>query len=165
MKKNWKRKEKKRKVNTCVYVHSILHHWACILISDGHFIENICWWKFVCEFSEIFFFFIFTSSHPLLKSEMSDLLLGALGHCPFCYYIHCWCDFTPCLIWVDHHSFLYVHCFTLILTIAFDSFPSLHPLILLLQWPIPSLLFSLHHFCTSHYHLSPHWYYIHIGHS
>ena len=28
---------------------------------------------------------------------MSDLLLGALGYCHFHYYIHCWCDFTPCV--------------------------------------------------------------------
>ena len=39
-----------------MYVHSILHHWACILISDGHFIEYNCWWKFICELSKIIFF-------------------------------------------------------------------------------------------------------------
>ena len=32
VKKNWK---KKRKISTCVYVHSIIHHWACILITDS----------------------------------------------------------------------------------------------------------------------------------
>ena len=146
----------------------ILHHWACILMFDGHFIEYVCWWEFICELFEIFFFFIFISSHLLLESKMSDLRIGALGYYPFHHYIHYWCDFTPCLIWVDHHSSLYVHCFAIILATAFDSFLSLHHLILVLQWPIPGLLPSLHHFYTSHYHfnllhLSLHQYYIHIG--
>ena len=78
------------------------------------------------------FFFVFTLSHLLLESEMSDLLLGALGYCPFHYYIHYWYDFTPRLIWVDHHSSSYIHCFTIILTIAFDSSSSFHPLVLVL---------------------------------
>ena len=135
------------------------------------------WWPFyrVCLLVKVhmwafwdFFFFIFTSSHLLLDSKMSDLLVGALGCYLFHHYIHYWCDFTPCLIWVDHHSSLYVHCFAIILATAFDSFLSLHHLILVLQWPIPGLLPSLHHFYTSHYHfnllhLSLHQYYIHIG--
>ena len=32
-----KKNEKKIKISTCVYVHSILHHWACILMFRGHF--------------------------------------------------------------------------------------------------------------------------------
>ena len=48
--------EKKRKISTCVYVHSILHHWACILILEGRVIEYVCWWELVCELFEIFFF-------------------------------------------------------------------------------------------------------------
>ena len=36
-------------------MHSILHHRACILISEGHFIEYVCCWEFVCELSEILF--------------------------------------------------------------------------------------------------------------
>ena len=56
----------------------------------------------------------------------------ALGHCLFHYYIHCWCDLTSCLIWVDHHFFfLHIHCFAIILIIAFDSSPLLHPLFFL----------------------------------
>ena len=39
-----------------MYVHSILHHWVCILIYEGHFIEYGCYWEFVCELSEILFF-------------------------------------------------------------------------------------------------------------
>ena len=38
------------------------------------------------------------------KSGMSDLLLGTLGHCLFHHYVHCWCDFISCLVWVDHYS-------------------------------------------------------------
>ena len=45
----------KRKISTCVYVHSILHHWACILILEGCFIKYVCWWEFVCGLSDILF--------------------------------------------------------------------------------------------------------------
>ena len=38
-------------------------------------------------------------------SEMSDFLLGALGHCPFHHYVRSWHDFPAYMIWVDHHSF------------------------------------------------------------
>ena len=37
-----KMNEKKRKISICVYVHSILHHWARILMFEGHFIEYVC---------------------------------------------------------------------------------------------------------------------------
>ena len=50
-----KKNEMKRKISICVYVHSIFHRWVCILISEGHFIEYVCWWEFVCELFEIFF--------------------------------------------------------------------------------------------------------------
>ena len=96
------------------------------------------------------FFFVFTLSY-LFKSEMSDLLLRVLSHCPFHHYIHYWCDFTPCLIWVDHHFSSCIHCFIIILIIAFDSSHLLHLLILFLHWPIPSLIFHLHRSCISHY--------------
>ena len=59
---------------------------------------------------------------------MSDLLLRTLGHCLFHYYIHYWCDFTSCLIWVDHHFSSYIHCFAVIFVIACDSSHSLHAL-------------------------------------
>ena len=49
--------------------------------------------------------FVFILLH-IFVSEMSDFLLGALGYCPFHHYVRNWCDFTPCLIWVDHHSLL-----------------------------------------------------------
>ena len=41
------------------------------------------------------------------ESEMSGLLLGTPGHCSIHHYVHCWCDFTPCLIWVDYYSSLF----------------------------------------------------------
>ena len=96
--------EKKRKISTCVYVHSILHHWACILMFEGHFVEYVCWWELVCELSETLHYLY--SGFMYFESEMSDFLLRALYYCLFHHYIHCWCDFTSCLIWVDHYSSL-----------------------------------------------------------
>ena len=133
-----------------MYVHSILRHWASILISRGHFIEYAYCWEFVCELSEILSFFVFTLSY-FFESEMSNLLLRTLCHCPFHHYIHYWCDFTPYLIWVDHHFSSYIHCFVFILVITCDSSHSLHPLVLFLHWPIPGLIFPLHHSYASHY--------------
>ena len=160
--------EKKRKISTCVYVHSILHCWACMLISEGHFIEYDCWWEFVCELSKIIFFFVFTLPH-LFESEMSDLLLGTLGHCPFHHYVYYWCDFTPCLIWVDHHFSSYIHFFAIILVISCDSAHSLHlPCsFLTLTYsrfdislaPFLHILLSVWFASLSHY-----WYFIHIRH-
>ena len=82
---------------------------------------------------------------------MSDLLVGTPGHCPIHHYIHYWCNFTPCLIWVDHHFSSYIHYFTVIFVIACDSSHSLHPLVIFLHWPIPGLIFLLHHSCVSYY--------------
>ena len=133
-----------------MYVYSILHRWTCILISEGHFIKYDCWCEFVCELSEIHFFFVFTLSY-FFESGISDLLLETLGHSPFHHYIHYWCDFTPYLIWVKHHFSSYIHCFAIILVIACDSSHSLHSLILFLHWPILGSIFLLHHSCVSHY--------------
>ena len=55
------------------------------------------------------------------------------------------------LIWVDHHFSLYIHCFAIILVIAYDSSHSLHFLVLFLHRSIPGLIFPLHHSCVSHY--------------
>ena len=65
--------ETKRKINTCVYVHSILHHWACILMFEGRFIESICWWELVCELFETLHYLY--SCFIYFESEMSDLSL------------------------------------------------------------------------------------------
>ena len=94
--------------------------------------------------------FVFTLSY-FFESEMSDLLLGTPGHCPIYHYIHYWCDFTPCLIWLDHHFFSYIHYFAIIFVIACDSSHSLHPFVLFLHWPILGLIFPLHHSCVSRY--------------
>ena len=64
----------------------------------------------------------------LFENEMSDLLLKTPSHCPFHHYIHYWCDFTSCLIWVDHHLSSYIHCFVVIFVIVCDSSHLLHPL-------------------------------------
>ena len=57
LKEKIEKKKKRKKKSTCVYVHSILHHWTYILISDGHFIEHVCRWEFICELSKINFYF------------------------------------------------------------------------------------------------------------
>ena len=94
--------------------------------------------------------FVFALSY-LFESEMGDLLLRTPSHCPFHHYIHYWCDFTSCLISVDHHISLYIHCFAVIFVIACDSSHSLYPLVLFLHWPIPDLTFPFHRSCISHY--------------
>ena len=129
--------------------------WVCLL-------RGVRMWAFR-DLS--FFVFIFV---VCFESEMSDFLLGALGHCPFHHYIHCWCDFTPCLIWVDHYSSL-CYLFHHHPRFRFWFIIFISPLILFLQRPISGLIFSLHHHYTSHYqfdlfHLSPHWHHIHIRH-
>ena len=87
-------------ISTCVYVPSILHHWACISISEDHFIEYVCRWEFVCELSKTLHSLYSLCHICFLEWDMSNLLLKALVHCPFHHYIHCWCDFTSCLIWL-----------------------------------------------------------------
>ena len=68
------------------------------------------------------------------ESEMSGLLLGALGHCPFHHCVRYWRDLLSYLIWADHHLFSYsmLHhhprfhfCFIIFIP----------PLIPFLQWP------------------------------
>ena len=44
-----------------------------------------------------------------------------------------------------------IHYFAIILIIACDSSHLLHPLVHSLNWPIPGLIFPLHHSCVSHY--------------
>ena len=68
------------------------------------------------------------ASSYLFVRDMSDLLLRTSSQCPFHHYIHYWCDFTSCLIWVDHHLSSYIHCFAVIFTVACDSSHSLHVL-------------------------------------
>ena len=122
-------------------------YWYLMVILSSIFVDECSY----VSFPRSFFFFVFSLSHILLEREMSDLLLGALGYCLFHHYIHYWCDFTPCLNWVDHHFSSCIHCFTIILVIVCDSSYSLHLLVLFLHWPIPGLIFPLHHSCVSHY--------------
>ena len=138
-------------ISACVYVPSILHHWACISISEGHFIEYVCRWEFVCELSKTLHSLFSLCHICCLEWDMSNLLLKALGHCPFHHYIHCWCDFPLCLIWVDHHSFSYVHCFAIILVITSDLSSSFHPLFFSYSDLFQDLILSLHHSYESHY--------------
>ena len=145
-------------------MHSIFHHWACILIFEGCFIEYVCWWEFACEFFDTLHSLY--SLHLFLEWNTGNLLLRAQDHCPFHHYIHWWCDFTPYLIWVDHHFSLYTHHFAIILVIACDSSHSLHPLCYFLTRTYSKFDVSLASFLrisllvwfasSSHY-----WYYIH----
>ena len=139
----------------------------CVLFS---IIECVYWCSRVTWLST----FVDGSSYvsfPIVyfESKMSDLLLGALGHCPFHHYIHCWCDFTPCLIWVDHYSSLcYLFHHHPRFRFWFIIFTS--RLILFLQQPISGLILSSHHHYTYHYqfillHLYPHRHHIHVRHS
>ena len=140
----------------CVY-------WYPMVILSSMFVSESSYVSFPRSF-----LLVFTLWHLFFKSEMSDLLLGALGHCHFHHCIQCWCDFTSCLIWVDHYSFLcyllrHHPCF------VFDSsLLSYHcPSLLTLTYSkfdiaLASLLrVSLSVLFTS---LSHYWYYIHIGH-
>ena len=59
-KKCMKKNEKKIKISTCMYVHSILHHWVCILMFEAHLIEYVCQWELVCElFKALHFLYSF----------------------------------------------------------------------------------------------------------
>ena len=101
------------------------------------------------------------------ESEMSDLLLGTLGHCPFHHYIHCRCDFPSCWIWADHHSSLYslLHHHS---RFRFWFIYCVSPFVLFLQRPISrfvTLFASSLHISLSIWFASlPHYYYLHIGH-
>ena len=123
----------------------------------------------VGESSYVSFLRSFFTLSYLFESEMISLLLGALGHCLFHHYTHCWRDFTPCLIWVDHHFFFVYslfryhpcHCFLFItfasptssfLTLTYSRFD-----ISLASFLRVSL--SVWFVSSSHY-----WFYIHIGH-
>ena len=152
----------------------------CIVFS---IIEHVYWYQmvillsiFVGESSYVslprsffIYLFVFILSHLFFKSEMSDLLLGPLGYYPFHHYIHCWCDFISCLIWVDHHFFFVYSLFRYhprhyfwfipfaspscsILTLTYSRFDiSLAPFL--------HILLSVWFASLSHY-----WYFIHIRH-
>ena len=68
------------------------------------------------------------ASSYLFVREMRDLLLRTQSHCPFHHYIHYWCDFTSCLIWVDYHLSSHIHCSAVVFIVACDSSHSLHVL-------------------------------------
>ena len=109
------------------------------------------------------------ASSYLFVRETSDLLLRTLSHCLFHHYLHYWCDFTSCLIWVDHHLSSHIHCFAVVFyrCLWFISFP--WRLILSLQRPISGSMLTSHHHYTYHYqfillHLSPYRYHIYIRH-
>ena len=110
-----------------MYVHSVLDHWVCILMFGGSFSSSM----FVIGSSYVSSsrsHVICVASSYLFVREMSDLLLRTPSHCPFHHYIHYWCDFASCLIWVDHHLSSHIHCFVVVFIVACDSSHSLHVL-------------------------------------
>ena len=125
----------------------------CILFS---IIEHVYWYLRVTLLSMFVYESLYVSFpipsilyiHFVLEWETDNLLLG---HCLFNHYIHWWCDFTPYfdLSWL---SFFFIcSLFRHHTHYCFQFIPFVSPLVLFLQQPIPSLLFSLHHSYTSHY--------------
>ena len=142
----------------CIVFSIIEYVYWCLRVI---FIEYVRYWEFVCELSKIPWLFVLLC-HIYFAREMSDLLLKALSHCHFHHYIHYWCDFTSCLIWVDHRLSSYIHCFAVIFIIVSLSFLSsfmLH----LIHFTSCSLLTATHlgfdtHFASSfHISLSVHF--------
>ena len=100
-KKNDEKKNKKRRM--CV-LFSIIEY---VYISVR---ESLCWIGLVDESSYVSFprpFILCIHFVVCFESEMSGLLLGALGHCPFHHCVRYWRDLLSYLIWADHHLFSY----------------------------------------------------------
>ena len=164
--KKWKMK-RKEKISTCVcaYYSPLLSIYIDIWGSFYRvwLLVRVCMWAFWD-----IFFFVFTLSY-IFENKMSDIFLGALGHCPFHHYIHCWCDFIPCLIWVKHHFFFVYslfcyhprHWFWFIL---FTSPPCSFLTLTYFRFDIS--LASFLHISLSIWFasLSYYWYFIHIRH-
>ena len=79
-------------ITECIYWYSRVT-WSSMFVDGGSYVSFPGSLRLCIHFVACF------------VSEMSDFLLGALGYCLFHHYVRNWCDFTPCLIWVDHHSF------------------------------------------------------------
>ena len=160
--KKWKKWKKKKRM--CV-LFSIIEcvYWCLRITWLSMFVDRSSYVSFLRPSMLCIHFIIY------FESEMNDLLLGALGHCLFHHYVHCWCDFTPCLIWVDHYSSLcYLFHHHPRFRFWFIIFTSC--LIRFLQQPISGLMLFSHHHYTYHYqfillHLSPHRHHIHVRHS
>ena len=159
--------ENKRKISTCVYVHSILHHWVCILISKGHFIEYACWWEFVCEFSKILFSFIHFVISLWDWDEWPSPRGSGLLSLPSLHSLLMWLNSMFDLSWSSlffvYSLFRYHprHCFWFIL---FASPP--YSFLTLTYSRFDIFLASFLHISLSVWFasLSHYWYYIHIGH-
>ena len=103
------------------------------------------------------------------ESEMSGLLLGALGHCPFHHCVRYWRDFLSYLIWADHHLFSYfmLHhhprfhfCFIIFYFASYS---------VLIVTSLSGLVLSSHHHYTSRHQfgfssLHHHSYHVHSRH-
>ena len=114
-----------------MYVHSILHHWSCILIFDSHFIEHVCWWEFICELFEIFFLCInFVTSFVRERDEWPSLrgsrLLSLLSLHSLLMWLHSMFDLSWSLLFFVYSLFRYHprYCFRFISFIS-PSYPCL----------------------------------------
>ena len=133
-------------------------------------IEFICRWEFLCELSKTFFFPCIHLVISFWVWEMSNLLWETLGHYPFHYFLHWWCDFAPCfyLSWSSLFSCLLCSHYNPFITFDLSHF----------FWPsCPSLAmiyfrFDIFFASFLHISLSVHFYsltsyhnYFHIGHA
>ena len=134
-----------------MYTYNVFLHWVCVWILRFTFIEFIYWWEFVCEIFETLFslrpfsyiFFSARDEWPSLRG-LQVIVPSIVSFIDDVTFLHV-------LIWVDHHSFHLLFVTTITLIITFDPSHLFCPPILLLQWSISSLNFSLHHSYTSHY--------------
>ena len=89
-----------------------LLYQVCLLV-------RACMWVF-----QDLLFFVFIFSHLILEWEMSDILLGALGHCPFYHYIHFLCDFHS-VFWFE---LIIIPLYVFIVSPSSSLLLSIHPL-------------------------------------
>ena len=161
--------EKKRKISTCVYVHSILHHWVCILILEGRVIEYVCWWELVCELSKILFFLCIHFATSLWEWDewSSPKDSGSLSF-PLLHSLLMWLHFMFDLSWSPiffvYSLFCYHPCHCLWF-IPFVSPPCFFLTLTYFRFDI-SLASSLRISLSVWFSSLPHYYYYtHIGHS
>ena len=146
---------------------SVLHHWVCILMFEGHFIEYVCWREFVCDLSETHYslysfcrIFWEWDEWPSLRSSGS-LSFPSLRS--LLMWLHFMFDFERII------TRLCVLCFTIILVFVFYSSHLSHILFFFFIYIATYSLFDTSFASSLHISLSVqfsslplYWYYIHI---
>ena len=139
-----------------MYVHSILHHWVCILISEGHFIEYVCCWEFVCELFGILFY-LYLLCHISLRvrwvtfsSGLRVIVLSIITFIIDVTSLHVWFDLITIflrifIISLSSSSLLVIHPirFTPLLFLYSDPFLVWHFLCIILTHLIISSIFFI----------------------